>query len=202
MALNFGHDEHPPNNIHNIKPLVALPKYRISELPIRWVYTRGVNRGWIGPELEHQGVTKRNIITQIRVNDSYVSWVIPKNSTLSLHSHIFDDDTNITNLTMRYEMVCTMIDGTYEDRLIEEFDVMPFKLVPGIADGSNTFLYDKKYFISDLQPNYAKMAMFYIRIKAAASTQSVSNESVLNVIIYNSVDMTATNKAIIDTIGI
>ena len=95
-----------------------------------------------------------------------------------------------------------MKDGTYENKLIDEFDVMPFKLVPGIVDRANTFLYDKRYFISDIQPNYANMAMFYVRIKNVASTQSgIHNESVLNIFIYNNVDMTTTNKTIIDTIG-
>ena len=105
MALNFGHDEHPPNHIHNIKPLVALPMYRISEQPIRWLYSFGIYAGkWSGPDPELQ-TTRRNVITQIRVNNTFVSWVMPKNFTLVLHSHIFDNDANITNLTMRYEMV-------------------------------------------------------------------------------------------------
>ena len=205
MAMHFGYDEHPPNHVHNIKPLVALPSYTISRVPFRWVYTGGINSNvWRGPAKEHQYAARRNVTTQIRVDPPgiFTSWIQPKNTMLILNSHIFDNDANITNLTMRYELVCFMKDGTTEHKLIEEFNVMPYKLLPGLVDSANTFLYDKKYFLSDLQPNYENMAMFNIRIKNVASTQtSLNNESVLNIIIYNKVDQKAINDAIIASIG-
>ena len=203
--MNFGYDEHPPNHVHNIKPLVALPSYTISEISFRWVYRYGINLNvWRSPFSEQEYGPKRNVISQVRIDPPgiFKSWIQPKNTVVLLHSHIFDNDDNIKNLTMRYELACFMKDGTTEYKLIEEFNVMPYKLIPGVVDLSNTFLYDKRYFLSDLQPNYANMAMFNIRIKNVGSTQSgLNNESVLNIIIYNKVDQKATNDAIIAAIG-
>ena len=203
--MHFGYDEHPPNHVHNIKPLVALPLYTMSIIPVRWIYKHGINLNvWRGPATEHQFASRRNIISQIRMPNSnvFASWIQPKDTILNLHSHIFDNDANITNLTMRYELVCFMKDGSTEYKLIDEFDIMPYKLIPGIVDAANTFLYDKIFFLSDLQPNHANMAMFNIRIKNVASTQtSLNNESVLNIILFNKVYQKAANDAIIANTG-
>ena len=43
-----------------------------------------------------------------------------------------------------------MKDGTIDYKLIDEFNLMPFKITSSTIDGMNHFLFtNKKYFISD-----------------------------------------------------
>lgn len=74
----------------------------------------------------------------------------PKNSQIELYTHTFDDDDNITQFTMWYKLACFMKDGTIDYKLIDEFNLMPFKITSSTIDGMNHFLFtNKKYFISD-----------------------------------------------------
>ena len=102
------------------------------------------------PDAEAQYTPKRHIITN--------GWVEAKNSQLELLAHTFDNDDNITELTMRYELMCLMLDGTTEYKLIDELDLMPYKVTSGMIDNMNHFLFNRQklYFISDLQPKLQK----------------------------------------------
>ena len=62
MALNFGYDEHPPNHIHNIKPLVALPYYQLFTTSFAFFYdTLRTGNRW--PALGTDGAPRRDILT-------------------------------------------------------------------------------------------------------------------------------------------
>ena len=107
-------------------------------------------------------------------------WIDPKNTQLELYAHTFDNDNNIRNLTMRYELECFMLDGSKEHRLIDDFDLMPFKVVPGIVGNMNHFIFTpkKRYFIPDIQPNYKNMFKMGIRTKRTSQNPSnLNNES-------------------------
>ena len=119
---------------------------------------------------------------------------------IELFAHTFDNDNDITNLTMRYELTCIMIDGTTEHKLIDEFDIMPYKIIPGILDATNNFFFkgERKYFISDIQPKYEKMYKATISIKNVASTVSgINNESLLEVVINHTQKMKQINDVMI-----
>ena len=195
MALNFGYDEHPPNHIHNIKPLVALPYYQIVVSNFLFKYTLGINVNvWREPAKEANYIPRRDIVT--------LNVVEPKNSQIELFAHTFDSDVNIKSLTMRYELMCFMIDGSTEYKLIDEFDMMPFKIVPGAVDDMNHFLFkgQKKYFISDLQPNYKNMFKMGVRIKNVASTQSLHNEGILEVLLIHRQNVKQLNDALLQVL--
>lgn len=195
MALNFGYDEHPPNHIHNIKPLVALPYYQIVVSNFLFKYTLGINVNvWREPAKEANYIPRRDIVT--------LNVVEPKNSQIELFAHTFDSDVNIKSLTMRYELMCFMIDGSTEYKLIDEFDMMPFKIVPGAVDDMNHFLFkgQKKYFISDLQPNYKNMFKMGVRIKNVASTQSLHNEGIFEVLLIHRQNVKQLNDALLQVL--
>ena len=82
-----------------------------------------------------------------------------KNPQLEFLAHTFDNDRDIRELTMRYELVCLMRDVTKEYRLIDEFDLIPFKITTGLVDNMNLFLLNRQkiYYISDIQPNFKNM---------------------------------------------
>ena len=99
MALNFGHNELEENHIHDVKPLIALPYYALLFNNFQFKYTHGINQGvWLMPAAEATYIPRRDIITN--------GYIEPKNSQIELFAHTFDDDDNITNLTMRYVLVC------------------------------------------------------------------------------------------------
>lgn len=105
-------------------------------------------------------------------------WIKPNNLQIELLAHTFDSDDNITNLTMRYELVCFMKDGTTEYKLLDEFDIMPYKITSGMVDGMNHFLFNqsenlsltgknykaKRWFIAEMQPNHKNMFKMTIPI--------------------------------------
>ena len=180
MALNFGHDEHPPNHIHNIKPLVAFPYYQLYVNPFQFNYTAGINLGsWRWPAKDFDYIPPNYIVTQ--------GWIEPFNSQIELHAHTFDADDNIQNLTMHYELMCFMDNSTIEYKLIDESDMMPFKAVSGVLDGQNHFIFKRQkiFFISNIQPRYKNMFKMAIRIKNVAPNQSLDNESVLSVFVQH-----------------
>ena len=142
------------------------------------------------PAKETSYIPRRDIITN--------GWIEPNNSQIELFARTFDDDDNITNLTMRYKLVCLMKDVTTEYKLIDEFDMMPYKITSGVIDGMNQFLFNKsdnfntsdtqgkRYYVSDLQPNYKNMFKMTIRIKNVRSSQSgLNNESLLEILTYH-----------------
>ena len=103
---------------------------------------------------------------------------------------------------MRYEIICYMLDGTVEYKLIDEFNIKPFRMCPGIVNDKQHFqFFGKKWFISDILPNYKNIGKLSFRIKNVASSVSgLNNESVLEVIIYNTTLMKPYNDAMIQTI--
>ena len=144
------------------------------------------------PAKEADYIPRRDMIT--------LGWVEQKNSQLELYAHTFDSDDNITNLTMRYELACFMVDGTTEYKLIDEFDIMPYKISSGMVDGMNHFFFkgERRYFISDLQPNFKKMFKVSVRIKNVASTQAgLNNESLLEVLTFHTHNMKQVNDAML-----
>ena len=191
--MHFGYDEHPPNHVHNIKPLVALLYYQVMLNNIVFSYTDGIDAGrWRWPAKDFDYIPPRYMIT--------LGYVEEKNTQIELFAHTFDQDNDITSLTMRYELMCFMLDGTIEYKLISEFDMMPFKIVPGIVDGQNHFIFkgQKKFFISDIQPKFKLMYKMAIRIKNVASTQSnLNNESVLEVVVYHTQKIKIVNDVMI-----
>ena len=196
MALNFGHDEHPPDHIHNIKPLVALPYYQLFVTNFLFKYTDGINSNiWREPAKEVSYIPRRDIVT--------LGVVKQKNSVIELFAHTFDSDDKITNLTMRYELMCFMLDGTTEYKLIEEFDIMPFKVTSGLVDGMNHFIFkgQKKYFIPDIQPKFKNMFKMCVCIKNVASTQtSLNNESILEVLLVHNYNTMKENDALLQVL--
>ena len=194
MALKFGHDEHPPNHIHNIKPLVALPYYQLFTTNL-FKYASPIRVGTNVWPKRDEGVPSRYIIT--------LGWIEPKNTQFELFAHTFDGDNNITNLTMKYELMCFMLDNTIEYKLIDEFDMMPYKIVPGKLDNENHFIFkgQKKFFISDLQPNYKNMFKMCVRIRNTASTVSgIANESLPETVIIHTQKMKPVNDVMIQAI--
>ena len=136
MSLSFRHDELEPNHIHNVKPLIVLPYYQLIVNNFQFVYTSGINYNvWRTPAKEKDYVPRRDMITN--------GWVEPKNSQLELVAHTFDNDANISELTMRYELMCFMRGVTIEHKLIGEFDPMPYKISPGMVDSMNHFLFNR-----------------------------------------------------------
>ena len=198
MALNFGYDEHPPNHVHNIKPLVALPYYQVLVTNFQLNYNQGITVGdWRWPAKDFDYIPPRYMIT--------LGFTEEKNTQIELFAHTFDNDAhiNIQSLTMRYELMCFMLDGTIEYKLIDEFDMMPFKIVNKIVDDQNHFIFkgQKKFFLSDIQPKFKQMYKMAIRIKNVASTHSgINNESVLEVVLYHTQKMKQVNDAMIQAI--
>ena len=124
----------------------------------------------------------------------------PKNSQLELLAHTFDNDAKITELTMQYELICFMRDGTIEHKLIDEFDLMPYKISSGMIDRMNHFLFNRQklYFISDIQPKYKNMFKMSIRTKRTSQNPSgMDNESLLEVITLHTQMMKTMNDAMI-----
>ena len=207
MSLNFGHDEHPPNHVHNIKPLVALPYYQLIAQPFTFHYTDGINLNiWRSPSGYRDYMPTREMYTKV-YNDfskSLVSWIIPKNTQFELYAHTFDDDNKkvIDDLTMRYEFICYMYDGTVEYKLIDEFNIKPWRMCPGIVNNKQHYQFSgKKWFLSDILPNYESIGKLSIRIKNTASSVSgLNNESVLEVMIYSTSFLKQVNDAMIQTI--
>ena len=191
--MNFGYDEHPPNHIHNIKPLVALPYYHVLMNNFQFNYTDDINSGqWRWPAKDFNYIPPRYMIS--------LGYIEEKNTQLELFAHTFD--INIQSLTMRYELMCFMLDGSIEYKLIDEFDMMPFKIVNKIVDSQNHFIFlgKKKFFISDIQPKFKQMYKMAIRIKNVASTHNLNNESVLEVVVYHTQKMKIVNDAMIQAI--
>ena len=148
MSLTFGHDDLEPNHIHNIKPLVALPYYQLIVKEYAFFY-RSISYNTLrGPIPIKDHYPRLDIIAQ--------SWVEEKNTQLVLLAHTFDVDNAIRVLNIKYELKCVMLDNTVDRRVIEEFDLMPFKKNPtGIVHYLNHFIFkNKKYYISDIQPNF------------------------------------------------
>ena len=73
-------------------------------------------------------------------------WTLPKVSMLELLLHTFDNDSNITAITCRYKLECIMLDGTKESHLIDEIDLMPYKVGSGIINSINFFKLQKKIY--------------------------------------------------------
>ena len=195
MALNFGHNDLEENHIHDVKPLIALPYYQVFTTNFLFKYTDGINVGvWRYPAKEGSHIPRRDMIVN--------GWVEEKNSQLELYAHTFDSDDNITNLTMRYELMCFMLDGSVEFKLIEEFDIMPYKITPGVVDSMNHFIFtNKKYFISDLQPNFNNMFRMSIRTKNVSSSQTgLNNESILETLLIHNQMMKQVNDVILQVL--
>ena len=196
MSLAFGRDKMEPNHIHNIRPLVALPSYQLMLNNFQFVYTAGINYNvWRTSAKEKDYVPRRDIITN--------GWIETKNSQLELLAHTFDDDDSITELTMRYELMCFMRDGTVEYKLIDEFDLMPYKISSGMIDGINHFLFNRKKlcFISDLQPNYKNMFKMSVRTKRTSQNPSgIDKESLLEVITLHTQMMKPVNDVMLQTL--
>ena len=191
MALNFGHDEHPPNHIHNIKPLVALPMYNVFPDHYIFSFTNPSQNVKKIPDLYRSHGTRWDID---------MTTVEPMNTSLLLSRHTFDHDTNITELSIKYELRCLMKDGTIEEKLIEEFDLMPFK-VGNIIDDMNHFHFQGKkfYFISLIQPNYKNMFKASVQI-TQTSNRATGNESHLVVSMWHRYDLKKENALLIRAI--
>ena len=192
MALNFGHDEHPPNHIHNIKPLVALPYYQIFKFTYLFSYTNP-GHGIVTKPLPYRSHSSRWDISTVAVE--------PYNTQLGFTNHTFDSDTNITELVMKYELRCLMRDGTIDIKLIEEFDLMPYKITSGEVNNMNHFEFgnDKLYFISVIQPNYKNMFKATVQC-TQTSARSTGNENVLEVSMYHRHFLKQVNDAMIQTL--
>ena len=186
--MDFGFNKHPHNHIHNIKPLVALPSYSAFSFTYLFSYTNPA-----------QGVTK----TPDLYRDYSVRWdintenAVANNTRIHLAEHTFDNDSTITELTAKYELRCLMRDDTIETKLIEEFDLMPYK-IGSVIDDMNHFMFkrDKVYFLSDIQPNFKNMFKATVQWTQTSST-ATGNENVLVVSLFQSHDMKETNDAII-----
>ena len=196
MSLNFGHDELEPNHTHNVKPLVALPFYQLMATNFQFIYTAGINYGvWRMSAKEGSHIPRRDMITN--------GWVEPKNSQLELYAHTFDSDDNVTQLTMQYELVCFMLGGTIGHKLIDEFDLMSFKVTSGMIDSMNHFVFvNKRYFISDIQPNYKNMfKMSIIRTERTSQNPSgLNNESLLEMLTLRTQMMKQVNDVMLQTL--
>lgn len=104
---------------------------------------------------------------------------------------------------MSYEQMCFMRDGTIEYKLIDEFDLMPYKISSGMIDSMNHFLFNRQelYFLSDLQPNYKNMFKMSIRTKRVSQSPSrIDNESLLEVITLHTQLMKPVNDVMLQTL--
>ena len=99
MALNFGQDEHPPNHIHNIKPLVALPYYSPFSFTYLFSYSNPAQNVAKTPELY------RDYSVRWDINTEYVE---ANNTRIHLAEHTFDYDTTIIELTAKLELSLTI----------------------------------------------------------------------------------------------
>ena len=196
MSLAFGHDDLEPNHIHDIKPLIALSYYQLITRNFQFIYKSGINYNvWRYPEVEMSHVPKRDIITD--------GWIEEKNSQLEFLAHTFDSDSVIGELTMRYDLICLMRDGTTEYKLIDEFDLMPFKITSGMIESINHFLFNGKkiYYISDIQPNSKNMLKMSIHSKRINQySSSMNNESLLEVLILHTQLMKPMNDIMLQTL--
>ena len=125
-------------------------------------------------------------------------WVERKNTQLILVGHTFDIDDDINSLTIKYELKWTMNGQTIEKKLIEEFDLMPFKKEPPAQsfDYRNSFIFEnKKYYISDIQPNFKNAYRMNIEITRTQPTTSMGNKSMLRVEIRHFQNMKEVNDA-------
>ena len=188
-----------PNTIHDKKPLVALPYYQLMINTFNFVYELGIDHNvWRYPGIEMKHETRRDILTD--------GWIEEKNSQLEFLAHTFDSDSNITTLTMRYELMCLMRDGTMEYKLIDEFDLMPFKITQRLIDHKNNFLFNRQkiYYISDIQPNFKNMFKMSIRIKrinpAPPGLKNFNNEGFLEVITLHRQLMKPINDVMLQTL--
>ena len=102
--------------------------------------------------------------------------------------------------------MCLMRDGTMEYKLIDEFDLMPFKITQGLIDHKNNFLFNiqKIYYISDIQPKFKNMLKFGIRIKrtnpAPPGLRTFNNEGFLEVNTLHTQLMKPVNDIIVQTL--
>ena len=195
MSLTFGHDELEPNHVHNIKPLIALPYYQLMIYKFQFIYSAGIDYNvWRQPSAEKSHIPRREVVTN--------GWVEAKYSELDFFAHTFDNDPDIRELTMRYELVCLMHDGTKEYKLINKFDLMSFKITTGLVDNINHFLFNRKkiYYISDIQPNFKNMFKMSIQTKRTSQNpSSINNESFLEIITLHTQLMKPVNDIMLKT---
>ena len=128
-----------------------------------------------------------------------------KSTQLVLLAHTLDVDDllhKLPNLTIKYELKCTFYDETVERVLIEEFNLMPFcKDKVNIIDYHHNFIFEnKKYFISDIQPNFKNVFRFTIEITRTQPTTSLGNESLLQVEIRHLEKMKPLNDIMLQTL--
>ena len=191
MAMNFGYDEHPPNHIHNIKPLVALPMYNVFPDHYIFTFTNPTKNVKRKADLYREYGTRWDIDMTV---------VEPMNTSILLSRHTFDTDTTITELTIKYELRCLMKDGTIEEKLIDEFDLMPFK-VGNIIDDMNHFHFQGKkfFFISMIQPNYKNMFKASVQM-TQTSDKATGNENHLVVSMWHRYNLKKENTLLIKAI--
>ena len=192
MSLNFGHDEHPPNHIHNIKPLVALPYYQVFKFLYMFAYTNPAQGVEKKPDPFRSHSARWDITT---------TFAEPNNTQIHLTCHTYDSDTNVTELVNKYELRCLMKDGTIETKLIEEFDLMPYKVTSGKVDDMNHFMFGlgKLYFLSQIQPNYKNMFKATI-VVTQTSARSTGNENILEVSLYHRQNMKQLNDSLLQVL--
>ena len=125
-----------------------------------------------------------------------------KNTQLVLVAHTMDLDDNVGNITIQYKLKCTFLDGTIERPLIEEIDLAQYKInKSGSIDNRNSFIFkDKKYFISDIQPNFKKVFRMNVEFIRTAPTTSKGNETLLQVEIRHLEKMKPVNDAMLKTL--
>ena len=100
-------------------------------------------------------------------------------------------------------LICFMRVGTIGYKLIDEFDLMPYKVSSGMIDGMNHFLFNRQklFFISDIQPNYKNMFKMSIRTKRTSQDLSrIDNESLLEVITLHTQLMKRMNDVMLQTL--
>ena len=197
MSLAFGHNDLELNHIHNVKPLVALPYYTQIVKEYQFYY-RSISYNTLrGPLDIKEYYPRTNIINN--------SWIEEKNTQLVLLAHTFYVDDllhRLSNLTIKYKLKCTFNDETVERVLIEEVNLMPFsKDKNNIIDYRHNFIFEnKKYYISDIQPNFKNVFRFTIEITRTQPSTSLGNESMLQVEIRHLEKMKPVNDVMLTTL--
>ena len=195
MSLAFGHDDMELNHIHNVKPLVALPYYTQIVKEYQFFY-RSLSHDTLRGPLD--------LLTHYpRIDIINNGWMEKKNTQLVLLAHTTDVDDNISSLTIKYELKCTMLDLTIERKLIEEIDLMPFKKEPPdqTFDHRNSFIFEnKKYYTSDIQPKFKNAFRMNVEITRTAPSTSLGNESLLQIEIRHLEKMKPVNDEMLTTL--
>ena len=175
MSLSFGHSDLEANHIHNVKPLVGLPYYTQVVREYQFYYRAISYNTLLGPLDIKEHWPRTDIINN--------GWMEEKNTQLVLVAHTMDVDDRVDNITIQYKLKCTFLDGTIERPVIEEIDMAQYKInKSGSVDYRNNFIFkDKKYYISDIQPNFKNVFRMNVEIIRTAPTTSKGNESMLQV---------------------